>query len=66
MTHVCCPSCRLRFSAGAVSITQCPACGGIPAARERAADVLGFRLAGTDESRDAVSLLLDDLPSPGS
>ncbi len=45
MTHVGCPSCRLRFtSAAAAYLVACPECGWPPQAIVGAAGVVGFRL----------------------
>lgn len=45
MSHLCCPHCRVRFTAEAATyITVCPECER-PAARiEQRQDLLGFRL----------------------
>jgi hypothetical protein len=69
VTAVCCPSCRLRFSAAAAAcLVTCPECGGPPeriASLERA---VGFRLAGPQDiphslpQAVAVSLAV---PEPG-
>jgi hypothetical protein len=48
MTHACCPSCRLRFTAAAAYLDACPACGE-PPQRASAADALGLRLITADE-----------------
>jgi hypothetical protein len=45
MTHVCCPSCRLRFNrAAAATLTACPQCGEPPHAVFSAELALGLRL----------------------
>ena len=55
MTHVCCPSCRLRFTAAAAAhLDACRACDG-PLQQARAADVVGLRLVGLAEISDALS-----------
>jgi hypothetical protein len=44
MTHLCCPSCRLRFTpAAAAYLTVCPQCGEPPFAAA-AEGTVGFRL----------------------
>ena len=45
MSHLCCPRCRLRFTAAAAAyLTRCPECG-LPAAQVDGAQVLlGFKL----------------------
>ena len=55
MTHVCCPSCRLRFTAAAAAhLDACPACGE-PPQQVRAADAVGLRLVGLAEIGDSLS-----------
>lgn len=45
MTHVGCPSCRLRFtSSTAASLAACPECGRAPQSIVGAEGVVGFRL----------------------
>jgi hypothetical protein len=45
MTHVGCPSCRLRFtSSTAASLAACPRCGRVPQSIGSAEGVVGFRL----------------------
>ena len=45
MTHMCCPSCRLRFTrAAAAYLLACPQCGELVQAVPSALGVLGFRL----------------------
>ncbi len=49
MTYVCCPRCRLRFTAAAAAyITACPECGDSPQpiVLERS---VGFRLLGPED-----------------
>jgi len=53
MTHACCSSCRLRFTAAAAHLDACPVCGE-PPQRASAAQVLGLRLVAIDEIADAV------------
>ena len=45
MSHLCCPSCRLRFTAAAAAyLTRCPECS-LPAAQvDGAQGLLGFKL----------------------
>lgn len=45
MTHVSCPDCRLRFTAGAAAyLVACPKCGETLQAQRRPDEVLGYRL----------------------
>jgi len=45
MTHLGCPSCRLRFTAAAAAyLVGCPQCGQPPQAIAGAEGVVGFRL----------------------
>ncbi len=45
MTHVGCPSCRLRFTAAAAAyLVACPQCGRQPEPIAGAEAVVGFRL----------------------
>jgi hypothetical protein len=45
MTHVCCPHCRLRFTAAAGAyLAACPQCGAPPQASAGLEGALGFRL----------------------
>jgi hypothetical protein len=45
MTHVCCPNCRLRFTAAAAAhLVTCPECGRPPQPIAGAQDVFGFKL----------------------
>ena len=45
MTHVCCPSCRLRFTpAAAAYLVACPQCGEPPQTVAGAQRIFGFRL----------------------
>jgi hypothetical protein len=45
MTHVGCPSCRLRFTAAAAAyLVACPQCGRPPQPVAGAEGVVGFRL----------------------
>jgi hypothetical protein len=73
MTHVCCPSCRLRFTrAAAASLLACPACGEPPQQVLSAEDALGFRLVAADDHSDtppvalavALSIPASSEPSP--
>lgn len=55
MTHVCCPSCRLRFTrAAAAYIVACPECGGPPQPVPSAQRALGFRLFIDHDRLDAL------------
>jgi len=56
MTHVCCPSCRLRFAPGAAAcLVACPECAGALAPIASLELSVGFRLVRFDE-------LFDPLP----
>jgi hypothetical protein len=45
MTHLCCTSCRLRFTADAAAyLVACPQCGRPPQPIAGAEGVVGFRL----------------------
>jgi predicted RNA-binding Zn-ribbon protein involved in translation (DUF1610 family) len=45
MTHLCCTSCRLRFTpAAATLLTACPECGEPPQPVESLERTFGFRL----------------------
>ena len=49
MTHLCCPRCRLRFTAAAAAyITACPKCGESPQLTSSESS-LGFRLFGPED-----------------
>ena len=48
MTRVCCPSCRLRFTAASTALTTCPECARDLEAVTSAAATLGYRLFETD------------------
>ncbi len=67
MTHLCCPSCRLRFErAAAAHLADCPHCGGTLTRLPGAHWVIGFRLAHVDV-HDAVPIaaaaaLTDPIP----
>ncbi len=51
MTHVCCPTCRLRFTrATAAYLMLCPECGEEPVPMP---SVLGFQLFSDDDPSDA-------------
>jgi hypothetical protein len=68
MTHLCCPRCRLRFSAAASAyITLCPGCAEPPRPTSLESSV-GFRLVGPDdlpyELPEAVAVSLP-VPDPG-
>jgi hypothetical protein len=69
MTHVCCPSCRLRFTRSAAAyLVACPLCGGPPRPVSSAELALGFRLLsdddGLDELPQAVAVVMP-VPPPG-
>jgi hypothetical protein len=45
MSHLCCPSCRLRFDrAAAAHVTTCPECGRRLITLTDGASLVGFRL----------------------
>ncbi|WP_156027700.1 hypothetical protein [Candidatus Solirubrobacter pratensis] len=55
MTHVCCPSCRLRFTrAAAAYLVACPTCGEPPRPVDTADRVLGYRLLSDDDRSDTL------------
>ena len=55
MTHVCCPSCRLRFTpAAAAYLEACPTCGEPPKRVNRAEWTIGFRLVTQGDPVDAL------------
>ena len=66
MTHVCCPSCRLRLTrAAAARLVACPECGGAvePLPTPQA---LGFRLIADDSSDAAMpNAVAVEMPVPG-
>lgn len=71
MTHVCCPSCRLRFTRASVAhLVTCPHCGEPPHVVRSATSLLGYRLVSepplsVDLARpDAVAVALP-VPQPG-
>ena len=52
MSHVCCPDCRLRFTAAAAAyLPACPQCGEPPQTMINPESAVGYRL-----------LKLDDVP----
>ena len=66
MTHVGCPSCRLRFTpAAAAYLVACPECGRLPQPIVGAPGVVGFRLFVPEDVPNelpeavAVSILID-------
>jgi hypothetical protein len=70
MTHVSCPSCRLRFTpVAAASLSTCPSCDGALQAVADAEQVLGFRLVtaqgAVDAAPTAVAMALP-IPVPPS
>jgi hypothetical protein len=68
MTHVCCPSCRLRFTrAAAAYLEACPTCGESPQTVQSAERILGFRLVTPEElvaAFDAAAAVTMPLPDP--
>jgi hypothetical protein len=63
MTHICCPTCRLRFDrAAAADLADCPHCGGTLIGLPGAHWVIGFRLARADVL-DAVPLAAAAAPA---
>jgi hypothetical protein len=67
MTHVSCPSCRLRFTpVAAASLSTCPSCDGPLQAIVSAEQVLGFRLVTAEEGAAAAPIAVAvALPIPG-
>jgi hypothetical protein len=67
MTHVSCPSCRLRFTpVAAVRLSTCPTCDGPLQAIASSEQVLGFRLAIADDDVEAwPTAVAVALPIPG-
>jgi hypothetical protein len=54
MTHLCCPSCRLRFTpAASAYLTACPECGQPPRPLSDLRSAIGLRL-----------FRVEDLPQP--
>jgi anti-sigma factor ChrR (cupin superfamily) len=46
LTHVCCPTCRLRFTpVVAAHILACPECGALPQIAGSATEIVGYRLS---------------------
>jgi hypothetical protein len=68
MTHVHCPSCRVRFTAAAAAhLTVCPTCSNPLAAVTSAKRVVGFRLVALDdgvEARPAAIAVALPIPRP--
>ncbi len=63
MTHVCCPSCRLRFTrAAAAHLMACPQCGEPPQPVPTAQRALGFRLVIDDDGSDAPHAIAVAMP----
>ncbi len=53
MTHICCSTCRLRFTpAAATHLATCPECGDSPQPIATAEELLGFRLFGSNDAAD--------------
>jgi hypothetical protein len=67
MTHVSCPSCRLRFTpVTAARLSACPACDRPLEAVASAERVLGFRLVIEDDNLEAwPTAVAVALPIPG-
>lgn len=70
MTHVGCPSCRLRFTAAAAAyLVACPECGRPPQPIAGAEGVVGFRLFVLEnvpqELPEAVAVSIP-IPDPGA
>ena len=68
MTHVGCPSCRLRFTAaGSAYLVACPICGRPPQPLGSAEGVVGFRLfrpdGATGDMPEAVAVSIS-IPDP--
>jgi hypothetical protein len=70
MTHVHCPSCRLRFMAAAAAhMTVCPTCSNPLEAAASAERVFGFRLVPLDddvEARPATVAVALPIPRPNT
>jgi hypothetical protein len=73
MTHVGCPSCRLRFTpAAAAYLLACPECGRPPQAIVHAEGLVGFRVFVPEHVPEelpeavAVSVPILDPPEPRS
>jgi hypothetical protein len=50
MTHLCCPRCRLRFTAAAAAyLVACPECGEPPQLIVGLERTFGFRLVGPED-----------------
>jgi hypothetical protein len=66
MTHVCCPSCRLRFTpAASAYIVACPECGEPPQEITSPESALGFRLLGLEDLPiELPEALVASLPVP--
>lgn len=67
MTHLSCPSCRLRFtSAAAAHLTACPKCGRPPQSTAGADGLVGFSLfvPENDASYDWPEALAVSIPVP--
>lgn len=67
VTHVGCPSCRLRFAAAAPEyLVACPECGRPPQLIAGAEGVLGFRLfVVEDVPVEELEALAVSMPIPG-
>jgi hypothetical protein len=70
MTHVCCPSCRLRFTpAAAAYLAACPECGEPPqpiAGLERSVGFRLFRLEDLPHSLPEAVAVSIPVPDPGA
>jgi hypothetical protein len=66
MTHVCCPSCRLRFApAIAAYLEECPSCGEPLQPGVSAQHLIGFSLVTQDDLRAALpGAIAVTLPHP--
>ena len=66
MTHIGCPSCRLRFSSAAVAhLVVCPECGRAPQPIASAEGVVGFRLFIVEDlPHDLPEAVAVSLPAP--
>jgi hypothetical protein len=68
MTHIGCPSCRLRFTAAAAaSLVTCPECGQRLQPIAIADGIVGFRLfVPTDAPAEMPEAVAVSIPNPGS
>jgi hypothetical protein len=69
MTHLCCPRCRLRFTAAAAAyLVACPECGEPPERIVGLERTFGFRLVGPEDLPHELPLAVAvsiPVPEPG-